>query len=68
MEFYKHIHTKEIVFKEDAQEYALCKLGITIKPKNAAGTFTKDQLEFLKEFTEWYFSDNWIVEEEKENF
>ena len=58
--FYKEINTREIVFKDEAQEYVCEKLGLTIKPVGIAGSYTLDQLDFLQEFEDWYFSGNWV--------
>lgn len=56
---YKNYDTEELVWEEDWQEYAMYKLGVKITPLGKEGTYTIDQLDFMKEFTEWYFSDNW---------
>ena len=63
---YKHMKTNEVVFEEDATVYALEQLGITITPKGKGGAFTQEQTEFICEFTDWFYSGNWIKEEEKE--
>lgn len=60
---YRHIHTNEEVFEEDWEQYAMEKLGIKIEPKGKEGTYTTEQLEFMEEFTDWYFSGNWILDE-----
>ena len=60
---YQHITTNEIVNKEDADEYMLQKLGLSIEAKGNNGEMTAEQIEFLTTFEEWYFSDNWILEE-----
>lgn len=65
-EVYEHIHTREQVAEEDAQEYALDQLGIKIEPKGKNGEFTKDQIEFALEFTDWYFSGDWIKKKIRE--
>ncbi len=65
-EYYMDISTNEKVLLEDAQEYALDKLGIKITPLGKAGELTTEQLECLEEITTWYF-DNWILEKEYEN-
>ena len=67
MKVYKHMHTKEVVEKDNAEDYAMDQLGITITPKGKDGTLTLEQTEFISEFTEWYFSDNWIEEDVKED-
>jgi hypothetical protein len=60
---YTHIHTNEQVWEEDWEQYAMEKLGIKVEPKGTGGTYTTEQLDFIEQFTEWYFSDNWIKEE-----
>ena len=64
VKYYKHIHTDEIVYEEDAESYFLDKLGLTITGKND-GKLNEEQKEFLREFTEWYFSGNWIEDWEE---
>lgn len=66
MKLYRHLHTKEVVYEEDAKAYVMEKLGVTITPKGMGGALTLEQTEFISEFTEWYFSGNWIEEEDKE--
>lgn len=63
MKQYRHIHTKEIVFEEDAVEYVLDELGVTIEPKGENGEMTVEQLEHIESTVEWYFSGNWIEED-----
>lgn len=58
--YYKHIHTNEIVYEDEAELYAFEKLKITVKAEN--GVLTDEQKEFIKSTTEWYFSGNWIQE------
>ena len=58
--YYKHIHTNEIVYEDEAEFYALEKLGVTVTAEN--GVLTDEQKEFIKSTTEWYFSGNWIQE------
>ncbi len=60
---YKHFRTNEIVYEEDAEEYALDHLGITIKPLDKHGAYTQEQIDFLGEFTDWFFDGDWIEEE-----
>nr|DAQ65702.1 MAG TPA: VRR-NUC domain protein [Caudoviricetes sp.] len=56
--YYKHIHTGEIVYEDEAELYVFEKLKITVKAEN--GVLTDEQKEFIKSTTEWYFSGNWI--------
>ena len=63
--YYKHIHTNEIVYEDEAELYAFEKLKITVKAEN--GVLTDEQKEFIKSTTEWYFSGNWIQEWEDIN-
>lgn len=60
LKYYKHIHTNEIVYEDEAELYALEKLGVTVTAKD--GLLTDEQKEFIKSTTEWYFSGNWIQE------
>lgn len=62
VKFYKNIKTKEIVYKDDMENYVLDELGVTVTPKGKNGELTLEQTEFILTFTEWYFSDNWIEE------
>lgn len=66
MEYYRNMQNDEIVYKEEAEEYALDKLGVKIAPKGKNGEITLEQAEFIETATEWFFSDNWIIEEEQE--
>ena len=65
-EVYEHMTTDEQVLIEDAQEYAMHKLGIKINPLGVNGEYTLEQAEFLVEFTEWYFSGEWIRKKVKD--
>ncbi len=65
VKYYKHIHTDEIVYEEDAELYAMEKLGVNITAKGENGNLTEEQQQFIKEFTDWYFSGNWIMEWEE---
>ena len=60
LKYYKHIHTGETVYEDEAEFYALEKLGVTVTTEN--GVLTDEQKEFIKSTTEWYFSGNWIQE------
>lgn len=60
LKYYKHIHTNEIVYEDEAELYALEKLGVTVTAKD--GLLTDEQKEFIKSTTDWYFSGNWIQE------
>ena len=62
MKNYRNMSTDEIVYKEDAEEYVLDKLGLTITPKGKNGEMTIEQLENIEETVSWYFSGNWIEE------
>lgn len=71
MEVYRNFNTNEIVLKEDAEEYVLNKLGITIVPQGTNGELTQKQIENIEETVEWYFSDNWYldnIEEDDEEY
>lgn len=58
--YYKHIHTGEVVYEDEAELYALEKLGVTVTAEN--GFLTDEQKEFIEQTTEWYFSGNWVQE------
>jgi len=63
---YKNMNTGEIVIDEEAEAYVKEKLGIPeLIPKGNFGTLSQEQTEFISEFTEWYFSGEWIKEEVK---
>lgn len=55
---YQNIKTNEIVHKDEALDYALEKLGITIQEN-----INIEQEEFRKMLPDWYFSGNWIEKE-----
>ena len=63
---YRNMNTNEIVEDFMAKDYVLDILGITITPKGNNGTMTEEQLDYIHETVEWYFSGNWIKEEIKE--
>lgn len=60
LKYYKHIHTGEIVYEDEAELYVFEKLKITVKAEN--GVLTDEQKEFIEQTTEWYFSGNWVQE------
>lgn len=61
---YKHMNTDEIVPEEEAESYVKEKLGIPeLIPKGKFGTLTKEQVEYMENTIEWYFSGEWIKEE-----
>lgn len=66
MKCYRNITTDEVVYKEEAEEYVLHRLGITITPKGKNGEMTIEQLENIEETINWFFSGNWTEEEIKE--
>ena len=72
MKCYRNITTDEVVYKEEAKEYALNELGLMEKgkliiiPKGKDSTYTEKQIENIKETVEWFFSGNWVEEEIKE--
>lgn len=67
MKFYKNITNNKIVYEDEAEEYVLDQLGITVTPKGKNGEMTLMQIENIQETVEWYFSGNWIKEEVKED-
>ena len=66
MKCYRNITTDEVVYKEEAEEYVLNKLGLTVTPKGENGEMTLEQIENIEETVSWFFSGNWIEEEIKE--
>ncbi len=72
MKCYRNMTTDEVVYKEEAEDYALYKLGLMDKgklviiPRGENGTYTIEQLENIKGTIGWFFSGNWIEEEIKE--
>ena len=62
MKIFKDMTTQEKINKEDALDYAIEKVGITINedPEN------NEQKEFKKMLVEWYFSGNYVEVEEEE--
>lgn len=66
MKNYRNISTDEVVYEEEAEEYALNELGITITPKGINGEMTEKQKENIRETVEWFFSGNWVEEKIKE--
>lgn len=66
MKCYRNITTDEVVYKEEAEDYVLNRLGLTVTPKGENGEMTVEQLENITETVNWFFSGNWIEEEIKE--
>lgn len=66
IKYYQHMKTDEIVYEDEAESYALDKLGITVTPKGKHGEMTQEQIANIQETVEWYFSGNWIKEEIEE--
>ena len=66
IKYYRNIKTDEIVYKEEAEEYVLNRLGITVTPKGKNGEMTVEQLENIESTVDWFFSGNWIEEEIRE--
>lgn len=62
MKCYRNIKTDEIVYEDEAEEYVLNKLGITVTPKGKSGEMTVEQLENIESTVDWFFSGNWIKE------
>ena len=44
MKCYRNITTDEVVYEEEAEEYALNRLGITVTPRGKNGEMTKEQI------------------------
>lgn len=66
MKYYKEMSTGKIVYEEDAEDYVLERLGITVTPRGKNGEMTTEQIENIESTVEWFFSGNWIEEEEKD--
>lgn len=69
MKCYRNMTTDEVVYKEEAKDYALHELGLmnngklVIIPKGKNGEMTAEQLENLESTIDWFFSGNWIEED-----
>lgn len=61
IKFYRNITNNKIVYEDEAEEYVLEQLGITVTPKGKNGEMTLMQIENIQETVEWYFSGNWIT-------
>ncbi len=66
MKCYRNITTDEVVYKEEAEEYVLNRLGIKITPRGKNGEMTTEQLENIESTVDWFFSGNWVEEDIKE--
>lgn len=66
MKCYKNITTKEVVYEDEAEDYVLNRLGLTVTPKGKNGEMTEEQIENIQETVIWFFSGNWVEEEIKE--
>lgn len=66
MKCYRNMTTDEVVYKEEAEDYVLNRLGITVTPKGENGEMTVEQIENIESTVDWFFSGNWIEEEIKE--
>ena len=69
MKSYKYVEitTGEEVHEEDWRNFSMNELGITIFPKGKNGELTLEQQDFISEFTDWFFSGNWVKEVVKED-
>ena len=66
MKQYVNMNTDEVVYEEEAKDYVLEKLGLTMKPVGKDGVLTNEQIEFIDQFVNWYFSGNWTEERVKD--
>ncbi len=64
---YRDMRTNETVPEEEATEYVLDILGLTVTPKGENGEMTLEQLNNIEETVDWFFSGNWIKEEVNED-
>lgn len=67
MKFYKNITNNKIVYEDEAEEYVLDQLGITVTPKGKNGEMTQEQMEVIEEIIEWFFSGNWYEDKIESN-
>lgn len=67
MKFYKNITNNKIVYEDEAEEYVLDQLGITVTPKGKNGEMTQEQMEVIEEIIEWFFSGNWYEDKIENN-
>lgn len=65
VKYYKEFNTDKIVYENDAEAYALDKLGITVTARGKHGEMTTEQIELINDIVEWFFSGNWITEWEE---
>lgn len=63
MECYRNITTNEIVNEDEAEDYVLNILGLTVTPRGKHGEMTVEQLANIESTVDWFFSGNWIKEE-----
>lgn len=64
---YRNIKTREIVFEEDAKDYALDNIGVKITPKGQNGELTVEQLDIIDILVDWYYDPDWIMEQYEED-
>ncbi|MBO5004201.1 MAG: hypothetical protein J6D03_02900 [Clostridia bacterium] len=67
VKYYKHIHTGEIIYEDEAELYAMNQLGVIITTQDKNGILTEEQKQFINDFKNWFFSGNWIEEWEEIN-
>ncbi|MCI8486199.1 MAG: hypothetical protein HFJ20_03730 [Clostridia bacterium] len=65
VKYYKHIHTNEIIYEDEAELYAMNQLGVIITTQDKNGILTEEQKQFINDFKDWFFSGNWIEEWEE---
>ena len=61
MKIFKDMDTQEEINEEDALDYAIKKIEITINENSK----NEEQEQFKKMLVEWYFSGNYVEVEEK---
>lgn len=63
---YRNIKTKEIIFEDDAKDFALDSIGVKITPKGKNGELTIEQLDMINMLVDWYYDADWIMEQYEE--
>ena len=62
IKFYQEFTTGEKIYEDDAEAYALDKLGITVTPREKNGEMTMEQIELIENIVDDFFSGNWTIE------
>lgn len=65
---YRNYDTRDLVWEEDWQDYAMEQLGVNIEPQGIGGIYTLEQKDFIETLIDWYFSDNWKLVDLNPNY